>query len=234
MVGGLRRRHLRRVGGVVGHALLLAALVPGAVRAQVELDVIPFTAAHSYSARIYQSIWEEYGPRIVAALEARTCLPFSEPKVAAVVADATSHSGGPNHPMRLRATYHRDVKQSTLVHELGHRHLWQLVERLEDLDGHRTLYLVLDRVWADVWGEEFAEERVQTESGWLADYDYASAWTWARSLQPDERTRLWNELLEMNGFPGGCTGPSASAGLDVVNDDQVLPADFGAEPLRSG
>lgn len=185
-----------------------AVLLMSAARADVELDFIPLNAVHGYAAKVYESIWDEHGERIVAALEARTCLRFPEPKIAAVIADATSNSGGPAYPMRLRATYVDDVKKSTLVHELGHRHLWQLAERLDDVDGHKTLFLVLDRVWADVWGEEFAAERIRVESSWDADYDYAAAWGWARSLEADERERLWNELLRINGFPAGCNGPS--------------------------
>jgi hypothetical protein len=174
-----------------------------------EVDFIPYSAAYGYAARAYRAIWDEHGERIVAALETRTCLKFPELKVEAVIADAGSHSGGPAHAMGLRASYANDVKQSTLVHELGHRHLWQLAERLADLDGHKTLYLVLDRVWADVWGEEFADERVRGESDWRADYDYAAAWAWARSLQPKERARLWNQLLLMNGVAQTCDGLTA-------------------------
>jgi hypothetical protein len=192
--------------------LAAALLVASASHANVKVDFIPLSAAHGYAAKVYRGIWDEYGERIVAALETRTCLPFAESSVAAVVADAVSNSGGPKHPMRLRASYARDVKQSTLLHELGHRHLWQLVERLDDVDGHKTLYLVLDRVWADVWGEEFAEDRVRGESGWQSSYDYAGAWTWARSLDPQERARLWNQLLVMNGFPGGCNSLMDAAG----------------------
>lgn len=187
-----------------GLLLISVLAAAGAARAQVQVDFIPLHAEHERDAKVYQEIWQEYGERIVASLEAWTCLPFQEPKVAAVVAHATSNSGGPNHPMRLRASYFRDVKQATLVHELGHRHLWQLVERLEDIDGHKTLYLVLDRVWADVWGERFAEERIRGESSWEARYDYAAAWSWARSLTEAERARTWNRLLAMNGFTGGC------------------------------
>jgi hypothetical protein len=68
------------------------------------------------------------------------------------------------------------------------------------------LYLVLDRVWADVWGEEFAAEAIRRESAWNADYDYAAAWNWVRSLKPDERASLWNQLLVINGFGKDCAG----------------------------
>jgi hypothetical protein len=128
-------------------------------------------------------------------------MPFPEAAVAAVVGDDVSHSGGPEHPMGLRARYDLDVKRATLVHELAHRHLWQLTERLDELDGHRTLYLVLDRVWAEVWGEDFAAERIDGEASWRASYDYAAAWDWARRLTVDQRGILWDRLLAMNDKP---------------------------------
>ncbi len=181
----------------------IALLVAGGAQAQPEVAFIPYSAAYEYAANAYRAIWEEDGERIVAALESRTCLHFPESSVAATVEDAASHSGGPDRPMRLRASYILNTKKSTLVHELAHRHLWQLVERLDDIDGHMTLYLVLDRVWADVWGEDFANDRVQGESLW--DADYAAAWAWARSLSSQERTLLWNRLLVMNGFPNNCS-----------------------------
>ncbi len=178
----------------------VALLVAGAAQAQAQVEVVfmPFSAADEYDAKMYRAIWDDYGERIVGALETQTCMSFPETRVLATVAEAVSHSGGPKHPMRLRASYARNVKESTLVHELGHRHLWQLAERLDDVDGHKTLYLILDRVWADVWGEEFAEDRVRDESGWHERY--AGAWTWARSLRPEERAQLWDQLLIMNGF----------------------------------
>jgi hypothetical protein len=186
--------------------MLLAGLaLATAARTQTDVAFIASSAAYASAAKSYRAIWEQHGERIVQAFEARTCLPFPE-NVSAVIADAVSNSGGPEHPMQLRATYPSRIKQSTLVHELGHRHLWQLARRLPDVDGHRTLYLVLDRVWADVWGEDFAAEAIRRESAWDADFDYAAAWSWARSLEPDERARLWNRLLAMNGFAGDCTG----------------------------
>lgn len=181
-----------------------ALLGVGSAAAQIEFTFVAATVAHESSARAYRAIWEADGERILEAFAAATCLPFAERDVAAVIDDAVSHSGGPEHPMSLRASYGQDVKRATLVHELGHRHLWQLAERLEDLDGHETLYLVLDRVWAAVWGEEFAAQRVRDESSWLSSYDYGAAWQRVRSLDHDERVLLWNRLLVLNGFAGGC------------------------------
>ena len=169
--------------------------------AQPAVDFRAATAAYESAARTYRSIWEQDGPRIIAALETRTCMRFQEAEVSALIGDNVSDSGGPEHPMSLRASYDLDVKRATLVHELGHRHLWQLAQRLNDVDGHRTLYLILERVWADVWGAEFAAARVRGESSWQATYDYAAAWAWARGLTIDERGVLWNRLLALNGMP---------------------------------
>jgi hypothetical protein len=183
--------------------VFLASVLAFTARGQ-EVRFVAATPALENAVRTYQAIWDEHGKDIVAALESRTCLQFPESSVRAIVADATSNSGGPEYPMRLRASYPPEAKQSTLVHELGHRHLWQLEERLDDVDGHMTLYLVLDLVWQDVWGEEFVEIRVRGESGWRSNYDYGEAWSWARSLDAEERARLWGELLSLNGFFYGC------------------------------
>lgn len=180
---------------------IVASLAAAAAYAQPSMEFIASTAAHESAARAYRDVWEQDGARIVAALEARTCMRFAEAAVGALIGDNVSDSGGPEHPMSLRASYDTDVKRATLVHELGHRHLWQLTERLDDVDGHRTLYLILERVWADVWGEDFAAASVRGETSWQASYDYASAWAWARALTVDERGILWNKLLALNGKP---------------------------------
>jgi hypothetical protein len=187
--------------------LMLAASWLAATPAHAQPDVlfIPASRGELYAADTYRTIWEDYGERIVAALESRTCMPFAEPVVWARVAEAVSNSGGPDHPMRLRASYDRDAKASTLVHELGHRHLWQLSKRLSGINSHMTLYLILDRVWADVWGDAFAARRIDGESVW--DDEYENAWAWAQSLGVDRRTALWNRLLRINGFDGYCYGP---------------------------
>lgn len=194
-------------------ARLIAVIALGAASAQAETTVefIASSVAHEGAAQSYRSIWQQDGARIVAALEARSCMPFAEASVTALIDDAVSHSGGPDHPMGLRATYDLDAKRATLVHELGHRHLWQLSERLDDVDGHQTLYLILDRIWAEVWGEEFAAARVHAESTWSASYDYAAAWAWAQALSVDQRGILWNRLLAQNGM-NYCYAVYTSAG----------------------
>jgi hypothetical protein len=192
-------------------AVLFGSTLVTSSATAVELEFIPLSAADEWDTRTYRAIWDESGERIVAALETLTCLAFAEARVPALVTEDVSHSGGPEHPMQLRASYVRAVKQATLVHELGHRHLWQLAERLDGVDGHMTLFLILDRVWAEVWGEDFAADRVRGESDWRASYDYGAAWQWALSLGREERARLWNDLLRKNGFSANCSGPAGGS-----------------------
>ncbi len=208
-------------------SLLLTAtwLAATTGRAQPDVLFIPASRGELYAADTYRSIWNDYGDRIVAALESRTCMPFAEPVVWARVAEAVSNSGGPNHPMRLRASYDREVKASTLVHELGHRHLWHFSERLPGVNTHMTLYLILDRVWADVWGDAFAARRIEGESVW--DDEYENAWAWAQSLGVDRRTALWNRLLRLNGFDGYCYGPldERTAARQVTSEPDLRLSD---------
>jgi hypothetical protein len=110
---------LLKLSGVVLVATLLGANPAKAI----DVEFVAFSPADQWDARTYRAIWAEFGPRIVAAFETVTCLPFTESLVPAIVAEDVSHSGGPEHPMQLRASYVRAVKQATLVHELGHRHL---------------------------------------------------------------------------------------------------------------
>ncbi len=180
---------------------LIAWLAAATANAQPAVEFVAATPAHESAAGAYRAIWEQDGARIIAALEAETCMKFPETAVAALVGDDVSDSGGPEHAMSLRASYDVDVKRATLVHELAHRHLWQLAQRLDEVDGHRTLDLILARVWADVWGEEFAAARVRGEASWQASYDYAAAWEWANKLTVDQRGILWNRLLALNGKP---------------------------------
>jgi len=207
----MRATTTRPVRIAAAFVLAAAGLAASSASAQIDVVFIPASRTELYDANAYRAIWDGYGERIVAALESRTCMSFAEPVVWARVEEDVSNSGGPEHPMRLRASYGRDVKASTLVHELGHRHLWQLGQRLPGVDTHMTLFLILDRVWADVWGESFAAARIEGESGW--DDEYQNAWAWVQSLGPDRRMALWNRLLRMNGFDGYCYGPTAKSSV---------------------
>ena len=128
-------RWLHEIVRKASEVVLVAALLGAAPAQAAEVVFVALSPADQWDTRTYRKIWDEFGDRIVAAFETVTCLPFRERRVPAVVADDVSHSGGPEHPMQLRGTYTRAMKQATLVHELGHRHLWQLSERLEASTG---------------------------------------------------------------------------------------------------
>src|SRR5262249_15031436 len=89
----------------LSRVVLTASLLVVTSANAVEVEFIAFCAANQSDAHTYRTIWEESGERIVAAFEAVTCLPFPESIVRAVVAERVSNSGGPEHPMQLRASY---------------------------------------------------------------------------------------------------------------------------------
>src|SRR5262245_65821810 len=102
-----------------GHFVLIsiaASLAAAAAYAQPAVEFIASTPAHESAARAYHAIWEQDGARIIAALEAQTCMRFPETAVAAFVGDAVSDSGGPEHPMSLRASYELNVQRATPAH----------------------------------------------------------------------------------------------------------------------
>src|SRR5690242_13484578 len=77
--------------------VLIACLANATANAQPAVEFIATTAAHESAARAYRAIWEQDGARIIAALEAETCMKFPEAAVAALVGDDVSDSGGPEH-----------------------------------------------------------------------------------------------------------------------------------------
>jgi hypothetical protein len=96
-------------------------------------------------------------------------------------------------PMQLRASYPANTKKATLVHELGHRLITDLVG---DVEQHPTLFLFLYDTWVDLWGKEFADAEVIVESGRRGLYDYEGAWKVALGMTRQERAAEFKELLD--------------------------------------
>ncbi len=134
----------------------------------------------------YRQIWEEDGPRIVAALERVTGLDFPPGEIEALVSQAPPMMAYDGRSMRLRASYSPAYKRATLVHELGHR-LSFLLPRTAGLDDHRLLYLFLYDAWSDLYGRPFAERMSAIERSIPGPYDYDAAWSWALSMTREER-----------------------------------------------
>ena len=53
------------------------------------------------------------------------------------------------------------TKRATLVHELGHRLMGELVPA--DVDHHSIIFLFVYDVWVELWGQPFADEQVTIE-----------------------------------------------------------------------
>ena len=155
--------------------------------------------AFAEATEAYRRVWSAESANIIAAFERVTRLSFFQCTIAAVVYEGISSSGNRDTPMRLRASYDADTKQSSVVHELGHRLIGPLFVRPRDLDEHRVLYLFLYDVWESLWGREFADRQVEFESALRGVYDYESAWRWALSLTREQRAARWAEVLRMNG-----------------------------------
>ena len=169
-----------------------------ATRGRLTMTFTAQDASFTGAAEAYHRLWSDEGAAIVEAWERVSGLTFTQTQITAIVYEGISSSGGPNTPMRLRASYNADTKRSALVHELGHRLIAQLTLRPADLDEHRVLFLVLHEVWVNLWGHEFALRQVEVESGLRGVYDYESAWRWALSLTSDQRAARFAEIRRSN------------------------------------
>ena len=150
----------------------------------------------------YERLWRSDGGRIVAKLVALTGLRFSEGRLDAVVHEGPSRS----HPLRLRASYDRDTKRGTLIHELAHRLIAGSIPRTQgsaasERESHELIYAFLFDAWSDLYGEAFAHRQVQVES--LRRPVYAEAWQVALSKDRPARAAARRDAL---------TGAPRSAG----------------------
>jgi hypothetical protein len=178
--------------------LLLVLVLSNPSRAQdstVNLMFEPESERFEQAAEEYRKLWSSEGKRIIEALESVSGLRFQEREVRAIVFEGPSSSGGPNDPMKMRASYPTDVKKATLAHELGHRMNFQIKTRPKELDEHRILFLYLYDVWEKLYGKRFADEQVTIEKGRKGLYDYDSAWSWTLSMTKEERAAKFRALV---------------------------------------
>lgn len=177
----------------------LLALTCGLAFAGTEAVAYPQIDFQAESARFnaateeYREIWRTEGERISAALEAATGLEMEAGPIRTIVYGGISNSGYKRQPMRMRASYPPDTKRATLVHELAHRLISDLVSR--DFEEHPIIFLFVYDVWVKLWGREFADEQVAVESERRGNYDYESAWRDALALGREGRTERWKQFL---------------------------------------
>jgi len=145
----------------------------------------------SEASREYQAIWAGEGVKIAAAMEAASGLKFEDRAVKAMVLEVSSDSGYKEKPMHLRASYPRDTKKATLIHELGHRLQSDLFHQGED--DHKYLFLWIYNVWVRLYGPEFANAQVAAEK--RRGRMYPAAWDFALSFTAEQRAARWKETV---------------------------------------
>ena len=170
----------------LGAAALRAAETP-----RVRITFTPESAKFAAAAREYTDIWSKEGERIVDAMEAASGLKFQETDVHANVFEAASYSGYRDSPMVLRASYPLETKKAALIHELGHRLMFDLLRR--DEEEHMYLFLWLYDTWVKLYGLKFADEQVAVEKA--RGRVYPAAWEAALALSAEERAVKWRETL---------------------------------------
>ena len=177
---------------VLGMAFFLGATVSSAQPTNgTTISFIPWEPEFSAAVDEYRAIWADEGGRIVEALRRATGLTLEAGPIQAIVYEGTSYSGYRESPMRLRASYTSATKRATLVHELSHRLISDLVPY--DFEDHPVIFLFVYDVWVALWGKEFADEQVQIESARRGPYE--AAWKDALTLGADERAKRWATFL---------------------------------------
>lgn len=163
------------------------------------IEFVASDPSYDTAAAEYRQIWAEDGDRVVETMERYTGLPFEPGPIHTIVYEGISFSGYKDErPMRMRASYPEDTKRATLVHELSHRIMVDIVPA--DFEDHPYIFLFLYDVWVELWGEAFADAQVAVESRRRGVFDYEGAWNTALSLSADERAAAWREFV--NGRSG--------------------------------
>lgn len=178
---------------------IVAAILSSTIVAQERvkpLEINFAASAESFSAATqqYNDIWEAERSRIVATMERATGLRFEPGPIRAVIYEGPSFSGFGERPMQLRASYSPATKRATLVHELGHRLMGDLVPA--GVDHHSIIFLFVYDVWVELWGQAFADEQVTIErgrTGSLANYD--KLWTNALALSATDRALRFKQFV---------------------------------------
>ncbi len=172
---------------------LCLAFIQSEAGAFPQIDFEPESAKFAAATDEYREIWRTEGERISAALEQATGLKMEAGPIRAIVFEGISNSGYHRMPMYMRASYPPDTKRATLVHELAHRLIADLVPR--EFEEHPIIFLFVYDVWVQLWGQAFADEQVAVESERRGHYDYESAWRDALALGAEGRAERWSQFL---------------------------------------
>jgi len=181
----------------LGVAMLSAVLVAQERTAPLQITFTASRDSFDAATKEYREIWATEASRVVTAMERATGLRFEPGPIRAVIYEGPSSSGFGERPMQLRASYSPATKRATLVHELGHRLMGDLVPA--DVDHHSIIFLFVYDVWVELWGQPFADEQVTIErarTGSLANYD--KLWTEALALSAAERALRFKQFVQQH------------------------------------
>jgi len=141
----------------------------------------------------YAEIWEKNRSSILETFKEIAGLELHEDRIAVLVYEGVSFSGrDQNDVMKLRASYDNDTKKGTLIHELGHRLIFDLPTHSPE-EEHELLNLFLYDVWEKLYGKDFAAKMVEIESK-RSDM-YKNAWKLALNLDFNQRQEQFQKKL---------------------------------------
>ena len=160
----------------------------------LRLDFQAESESFADAAAEYRSIWQAEGERIVEVVERLTGLDFEAGPVHVIVYEGTSFSGYRDRPMRMRASYSRSTKQATLVHELAHRLISELVPGT--FEDHPIIFLFVYDDWVELWGRDFADREVEVESARRGPSNYRATWQSTLALSAAERAQKFQQFLK--------------------------------------
>ena len=160
----------------------------------LNISFTPDNPEFSEAAKEYAAIWAKDGKRITDAIENSVRKRFNVKDIQAIVFEGISQS----NPLKLRASYDRNTKSATLVHELLHiisaEYMFKLPGKEDELSIglHKQIDLVLYDIWLELYGEQFAHKQVAIESKRTAIYK--EAWNWALDFSKPKRHSMFLDL----------------------------------------
>lgn len=173
--------------------MLAASVITLLSSAAPPLTIAAVDSSIEEAAEAYRALWNDEGPRMIAALERAAGQRFPSQAVEVFVSDGLPMAEYGGRTIRLRASYPLYFKRATLMHELGHLLAFTLPNPAR-LDDHRLLYLFLYDAWTELYGRAFADRMAEIESRIAGRYDYAGAWAWTRAMTRDQRQAMLASL----------------------------------------
>ena len=156
----------------------------------VSINFVPESDKFVGAAKEYRGIWLKNGEKIIKTIEQVSSLNFLIRQLEATIYEGKSQS----HPLRLRASNSKEIKQTALIHELCH--ILFVDNHLKfELEIHKVLNLILYDTLEDLYGKGLADNNVQAES--KLSPEYKEAWEWTLAFNKEERGQKLEELLKI-------------------------------------